>query len=172
MRFAKSGLLRHHWLAGGEITGAPLAEPTTTQAHVHILGDRELAHASPRYSHDNSRGSRRRGIGIFHTPPVAFEHLHGSRIIDGQGQGKFLIVRRGQLEDFQKLAMLAPGVTFTVIFQVFDRLIPMANRREVSGRRITGRLPTIEDDRGAGRLVRKGLQLAHRNPAGHSWLPT
>src|SRR5688500_18282663 len=54
--------------------------------------------------------------------------------------------------------MLAPGVTFAVIFQVFDRLIPMANSRKVACRRITRRLPTIEEDWGTGRLILKGLQ--------------
>jgi hypothetical protein len=49
--------------------------------------------------------------------------------------------------------VLTPGVPFAVVFEVFDRLIPMTNRRKVLGRWITGRIPIIEDYRGAGGLV-------------------
>ena len=101
MDLLKARLLSDHWLAGGEIAGAPLAEPTTTQAHVHILGHRELASRPP-----DIRAVTLQGLGdlirIFDTPPVAFEHLHGSGIIYGQGQGKFLSRAPGQLEEFSK----------------------------------------------------------------------
>src|SRR5687768_3250700 len=54
--------------------------------------------------------------------------------------------------------MLAPGVTFAVVFQVFDRLIPMSNGRKVARRRLTGGLPTIEEDGRKGGLIVKGSQ--------------
>ncbi len=58
--------------------------------------------------------------------------------------------------------MLAPGVTFAVVFQVFDRLIPMGNSRKAARRRATGGIPIVEDYRGTGGLIRERL---HRNAA-------
>src|SRR5919108_1533955 len=91
-------------------------------------------------------------------PSVSFEHLHGRRIIDSQGQRKLLTRAARQIEDLQELAVLTPGVTFAVVDQIFDRLIPMAYCREVSGRWIAGDIPVFEDHWRAGRFVGEGRE--------------
>src|SRR5205823_5987743 len=144
------------------IARTAVAEPTSSESHVLIFGDREftarLADVLP-IRIGIARQPRRRDDA----PPSTLEHLLINLIVSAEGELEGLRGAPRQVDEFQELKMLAPVVDLSEEFHLAILLLPVANCREALRAGVFERLPEIHDDRLTGRskvkLVRRG-QLA------------
>src|SRR6185295_16393098 len=143
---AEAGLLGDHRAAGGEVLHTAFAEPAAAQAHVLFLGDgafaarpRQVAAVGVEVGGDLDGGP--------HLPAVLLEQLPVRVAVAAQGQLEPPAGAGGEVEDFQELRVLAPGVDLALVTYLAVELAPVADGREEVAGLARGTPPEVEEDR-------------------------